>query len=274
MYEIKKTETKNEYEGLRSLWCQTFGDSPDFVDKLYDILQAKGYIALDEEGSVLSSLTLYECGNYHGKNVFVSYAICTEPEARGQGIAGALTKHVRDLVIADGHLSILSPAEESLIKFYSGLDYEPYFFSEEILLNTSNFNGLKAIIQPLSPSEYSEYREIFLADTPHIQISKNLLNFIDEDNSDASGFLLINQGDAVCTLSATSTEGFYISELLVNPLLKNLSSEIDEEIARSIAVAYGADHVRYRKPGNRYCQSMLAGLASDSDIAYFGFPMD
>lgn len=283
MYEIKKAETQTEYEGLRSLWCKTFGDSPDFVDKLYDMLQAKGFVAIDTTSSVLSSLTLYECGIYYGKKVFVSYAICTEPDARGRGIAGALTKRVRDLVIADNHLSILSPAEESLIQFYSRFDYRPHFFSKEVLMIKCDFPVPKAVLETLSPSQYAKYREMFLADIPHIQISENLLDFIDDINPDNSAFLLVNQGDAVCTLMA-SEEDFFISEILVNPLLKKLSSEIDEAIVHSIAATYGSEHVRYRKPGNRYCQSMMAGppeymfqekySSAEDKFPYFGFPLD
>lgn len=287
-YEIKRIETQKEYEGLKYLWCDTFGDNTSFVDDLYDSLKATGYIAIDGKGSILSALTLYKAGTYYGKNVFVSYAICTAPNARGQGIASRLTSHVKDLVLTNGNLSILSPAEKSLIDFYSKLTYKPAFFCDELYLDQyldqSSLSQQQVSLELLTPSEYSEYREKFLSDTPHMHIDDDLLYFVHDQSADKSGFFLINKGDAVCTILNPFETPFFISELLVNPLLNSFSSEIDEELACGIAYAYGHKNVRYRKPGSLYCQSMIAGeienmyedtdLTVNKDSAYFGFPLD
>lgn len=288
MCQIKKIETQSEYEALKLLWVDVFGDSPDFVDELYKSLNAEGYIAVDDYGAVLSSLTLYKCGYYCENEVFVSYAICTAPVARGKGIASSLTKHVRDIVLERGAISILSPAEESLIKFYSALDYKPAFFSDEIVLEVSDCN-CKAKVEQLTASEYSELRESFLSEIDHIIIDENLLNFVKTEGEEETDFLLVNRGDAVCILSPPSKESedqLFISELIVNPLLSALSSEIDEELACGIADYYGATSVKYRKPGTKYCQSMAARTEdcntkslnmkslTDHQCAYFGFPLD
>ena len=78
-----------EYEGLQSLWCEVFGDPPDFVDAFYENFSGDitGYVMISEEGEVCSALTCHRCGAYCEKPVYVSYAVCTRSDMRGLGLA-------------------------------------------------------------------------------------------------------------------------------------------------------------------------------------------
>ena len=68
--------------------------------------------------------------------------------------------------------------------------------------------------------------------------------------------------------------GLMVAELLVNPMLRRISGEIDEEIAERLAEYYGLDRLVYRTPGESVSQSMYA--ASDTTVitGYFGFPLE
>lgn len=173
-YRVETVDSKDKYEGLRDLWCRVFGDEPGFVDFFYESFceDIRGYVIRNDAGKTISALTCFRCGVFRdvsgdaegrqahnapdgpgggagGLPVYVSYAICTEPEYRGQGHAAALTEYVRSIVTAPrgtvihgeddglpaaeglGGISLVSPAEESLIGYYDRLGYRETFLVDE-----------------------------------------------------------------------------------------------------------------------------------------------
>lgn len=383
-YMILEADTPERYAALRDLWCRVFGDEPGYVDSMFECFgdEIRGYIAVEaddaakgeacdavrselpgerESGRVraLSALTCYRCGELTisdvdmeevcGKPVYVSYAVCTDPEYRGLGLAGMLTSHVRDLVTAAGGLSIVSPADESLQDFYSGLGYRPFFYASvaSIYADETAFGGFGGFagfdgfddydsdyfdgfgdfdsdrfdggpdkveelwadddtppfepeldVKELDAATYNRYREAFLMDEPHIVLTESMLEFVRRDSMGGRGLLSINGGDAICAVSyagdssvgggraeggdAGSAAGggrLVLSELIVNPMLAEISAEIGSEIAGRLAKHFGAKMAEYREPGMRYCQSMIAGRLAATEAgmpraAYFGFPLD
>ena len=173
-YRVETVDSKDKYEGLRDLWCRVFGDEPGFVDFFYESFggDIRGYVICNDAGKTISALTCFRCGVFRdapgdaegrqahdapdgpgggagGLPVYVSYAICTDPEYRGQGHAAALTEYVRSIVTAPrgtvihgeddglpaaeglGGISLVSPAEESLIGYYDRLGYRETFLVDE-----------------------------------------------------------------------------------------------------------------------------------------------
>ena len=113
--EIKTAEYgSEEYKGLRALWCEVFGDEPDYVDAFYENFgdDITGYVAADETGRVCSALTCHLCGTYGDRPVYVSYAVCTRDDMRGQGLAAELITFVRDRV-TEAFLLILGTGRSS-----------------------------------------------------------------------------------------------------------------------------------------------------------------
>ena len=167
-YTIEIADNRAKYQGLRDLWCRVFGDDPEFVDAFYAAFgyrpdsdssaagvsrsgddasaeSIRGYVVCSEAGKVVSALTCHRCGEMavhsdaDGREislpVYVSYAICTDPEYRGLGLGQMLTAHVRDIVTDElGGISLVSPAEESLIVYYEKLGYREGFFTDERLV--------------------------------------------------------------------------------------------------------------------------------------------
>lgn len=118
---------ENDYTKLRDLWQEVFGDSSEYIDNLYDSLDATGYVLL-EEGKVVSCLTVFDVGTFEGKPISEIYAVCTKNSARENGYASKLVAFVRDEIKEDGKVAMICPASEMLIEFYSKLDFEPYFY--------------------------------------------------------------------------------------------------------------------------------------------------
>ena len=282
------------FDEMKALWSKTFGDPEEFVEAFYDCFGAdiEAYVALDESGSVCSSLSCYKAGSYAGCPVYVSYAVCTREDCRGYGIAGELTEFVRDEVTSRGGISIVSPAEESLEEFYEKHGYDRMFFvapraviaeSFEEELEEYEFDEEddfdivrpEADIRKIDAGLYNKYREAYLAGVPHIEPSEEMLSAAELA---CEGFYAINNGDAICCVAENRRGQLILSELILSPVLLDLSSEIDSEVAQLLAAHFGAVEVIYSTPGAGKCQSMAAGEIAESEEGvappYFGFPIE
>ena len=305
---VKKNDPEDAYAGLRALWCDTFGDEPGFVDTFYDTFgeNIKGYAAVDEEGRVCSSLTSFLCGTFEGKPAYISYAVCTAPDQRGRGLASQLIERAKEDALKDGGISVVSPAEPSLEAYYEERGYEPFFFAPRISLFTADDDdeyedfsdydidiGDDEAFEAFAPGVslkaadtdlYNRYREAFLANRPHIELSDDMLRMVGSDCEDDGGFFVINGGDAICVITTAKSGSMIMPEFILSPALEELSLEIDAEITVALARQAGAFEVTYSRPGSLGCQAMAAGItAGEEDYeekgyeyskAYFGFPIE
>ena len=305
-FEIKTTDESGVYEGLRSLWCEVFGDEPEYVDDTYENFgeDIKGWAVTDESGTVISALSCYRCGTFMGQDVYVSYAVCTSPDHRGQGLAAMLVRRVREQVLAGGGISLVSPLEPSLEDWYADLGYEPYFYAPRITLFAADddeeyedfddfdmdigdggpFEALRPeiVLEPADRETYNRYREAFLANRPHVELSGSMLKQVEQECYDDGGLYIINGGDAICDISTAEGGSLIMTEFILSPVLGELSLEIDAEITTAIARQIGAFEVTYTTPGEMRCQSMAAGVKPfDCEeegygyiSAYYGFPIE
>ena len=297
-----------EYRSLRALWCEVFGDTPAYVDAFYENFGSDiaGYAAVDEKGEVCSAITCHLCGTYMDRPVYVSYAICTREDKRGNGLAAMLTSFVRDRVTAEGGISVISPAEPSLISYYAKLGYEPHFFTAERAAVSPEFDfgeyddfdefdldiegadptpfRAELDLQRIPAEKYNVYREAFLAGQPHIEPSAEMLSFIEYDSMNGCGLYSVNRGDAICTVRHADPAKVIVTELILNPVLKELSFDIDNEIASMTAKYFGAAETLYKTPGGGGCQGMIYGLPHEPEERneeydyyyekpYYGFPI-
>ena len=308
-FEIKSAEYGSaEYEGLRSLWSEVFGDPPEYVDAFYENFggDIAGYVMTDGSGRVCSALTCHLCGIYENMPAYVSYAVCTREDMRGEGLASALIAFVRDKVTEEGGVSIVSPAEPSLISYYAELGYEPHFFAAERAAMSPEFSfeeyddfdefdlGIEGAdpfpfraeldLQRLPAEKYNIYREAFLAGQPHIEPSEEMLRLIESESMDGRGLYSVNRGDAICAVSQADPVRVIVSELILNPVLKELSFDIDSEIASMIAKHFGAAETLFITQGYGGCQGMICGLPQKPEEQneeneyyyeepYYGFPI-
>ena len=266
-----------------------------------------GYVVTDEKGTVCSALTCHLCGTYGERPVYVSYAVCTREEMRGHGLAAKLISFVRDRVTAAGGISIVSPAEPSLVSYYEGLGYEPHFFVTERAAMSpeldfeeyDDFDEFDLDIEGADPTpfraqidlqsipaeKYNRYREAFLAGQPHIEPSTEMLRLIESESMSGNGLYSVNRGDAICSVSYTDPVKVVLTELILNPVLKELSFDIDSEIASMIARYFGAAETLFITPGQGRCQGLTCGLPQESEEQtdeyeyyyekpYYGFPIE
>lgn len=282
----------HEYEELRQVWCDTFGDDPVFVDELYYALNAHG-LTFEDEGVLHSFLTLFQAGTFQGKPVLVSYGICTKPESRGKGYGGELVDAIRQKVNEAGAISVVCPAEASLVEFYMQHGYQIGYYAKNDDAEAEELDvPIELQVSMLSASEYNRFREAFLLEIPHVTYDEEFLEFIRRDSVNGQGLLLINDGDAICALNYGTDEEMGISELIVNPALAEVTSEIGGQIAAGLAKMFDVEKCYFRSPtcivytdesgdhlsNGSYVQTMVSGIDIDIDEAamlpYYGFPID
>lgn len=182
------TKASPDYPALRELWCQVFGDSPEYVDAFYDNWGDQIWgVVLKEGRAVVSALTCFALGTLRGHQVAMTYAVCTAPPARGKRYGSLITEYARDLVIHSGAISILSPAEPSLVDFYKPLGYEPNFTSchfdnpDFAAVDLSSSSDSASGFYEITASEYWQLREKLLSDVPHVIPSARTRTWVERD---------------------------------------------------------------------------------------------
>lgn len=314
-YIIRPREA-SDLEDFVSLRRKVFGDDEEFIE-FFDNCFRDDYldflIVEDQDGSEVlqASLTQFDMGklvvpegkvsDIAGKSIEMSYAICTDPAARGKGYGSHITVYAREIAESSRKLSMLSPAEPSLIKFYEPLEYKKFMYAEEGSVLASEhvdfeFSHLQTKV--LTPQEYNNYRETILANRVHIKLSEGALRFaaglvapytsgslpaLDAESADwagsapdgeaesgspdGSGFLLISDGAeplAIAACEAAEAGSLAAAELLTFSE-DGGHKELGIAIAKALATGCGAKRCDYMMPSRSGSETSAAlGMISAS----------
>ena len=314
-YIIRPREA-SDLEDFVSLRRKVFGDDEEFIE-FFDNCFRDDYldflIVEDQDGSEVlqASLTQFDMGklvvpegkvsDIAGKSIEMSYAICTDPAARGKGYGSHITVYAREIAESSRKLSMLSPAEPSLIKFYEPLEYKKFMYAEQGSVLASEhvdfeFSHLQTKV--LTPQEYNNYRETILANRVHIKLSEGALRFaaglvapytsgslpaLDAESADwagsapdgeaesgspdGSGFLLISDGAeplAIAACEAAGADSLAAAELLTFSE-DGGHKELGIAIAKALATGCGAKRCDYMMPSRSGSETSAAlGMISAS----------
>lgn len=309
-YIIRPREA-SDFSDFVELRSKVFGDDAEFIE-FFDACFRDDYLDFliieDQDGknALQAALTQFEIGRLivpdskkseiAGKSIEMSYAICTDPAARGKGYGSHITVYAREIAESSRKLSMLSPAEPSLIKFYEPLEYKKFMYAEQGSVLASEhvdfeFSHLQTKL--LTPQEYNNYRETILANRVHIKLSEGALRFVaglvapdtsgsapalDTGSADwagsapdweaesgapnGSGLLLISDGAEPLAIAAC--EGAGADSLAATELLTFSEDgghkELGIAIAKALAVRFGA--VR--------CDCMMPSRAGSKSAAALG----
>ena len=314
-YIIRPREA-SDLEDFVSLRRRVFGDDAEFIE-FFDACFRDDYLDFliiedqDDNEVLQASLTQFDMGklvvpegkvsDIAGKSIEMSYAICTDPAARGKGYGSHITVYAREIAESSRKLSMLSPAEPSLIKFYEPLEYKKFMYAEQGSVLASEhvdfeFSHLQTKV--LTPQEYNNYRETILANRVHIKLSEGALRFaaglvapytsgslpaLDAESADwagsapdgeaesgspdGSGFLLISDGAeplAIAACEAAGADSLAAAELLTFSE-DGGQKELGIAIAKALAVRCGAKRCDYMMPSRSGSETSAAlGMISAS----------
>ena len=300
-YIIRPREA-SDLEDFVSLRRRVFGDDAEFIE-FFDACFRDDYLDFliiedqDDNEVLQASLTQFDMGklvvpegkvsDIAGKSIEMSYAICTDPAARGKGYGSHITVYAREIAESSRKLSMLSPAEPSLIKFYEPLEYKKFMYAEQGSVLASEhvdfeFSHLQTNV--LTPQEYNNYRETILANRVHIKLSEGALRFAaglvtpatagsapdweaESGAPDSSGLLLISDGAeplAIAACEAAEAGSLAAAELLTFSEAGG-HKELGIAIAKALAARCGAERCDYMMPSRSGSETSAAlGMISAS----------
>lgn len=294
-YTIRPREAP-DFEEFVSLRHKVFGDDAEFI-KFFDDCFRDAYLDFliieDQDGKdvLQAALTQFEMGKLivpgnkaseiDGRSIEMSYAICTDPSARGNGYGSHITVYAREIAESSRKLSMLSPAEPSLVKFYEPLEYKEFMYAEQgtvTLDEQADFGLSQPSFEIISPEEYNNYREAILKNRVHIELSAGALRFAAGSaegggpDDGGAGLLLIKDGVSALPLAIAACEAGEPGSLAAAELLTFSEDgghkELGIAIAKALAARFGAASCHYMMPSRAGSDTAVAlGMISESHEA-------
>ena len=302
-YIIRPREA-SDFSDFVELRSKVFGDDAEFIE-FFDACFRDDYLDFliieDQDGknALQAALTQFDMGklvvpegkvsDIAGKSIEMSYAICTDPAARGKGYGSHITVYAREIAESSRKLSMLSPAEPSLIKFYEPLEYKTFMYAEQgtvVPSEQSDFSFSELKFELISPQQYNDYREVILANRVHIKLSAGALHFAagltatggavgsvptgEAAGSALTGYGLMLISDGAEPLAIAACESVGAGSLAATELLTFSEDgghkELGIAIAKALAVRFGAVQCDYMMPSSAGSKSAAAlGMISVSE---------
>ena len=109
----------------RRLWKEVFGDSDEFITSfIKSFYSEENMLCIERDSRVVSMLHVVPF-ELDGKKVAYIYAVATDADARGQGLATKLIRQAIEKTKAEGYKAVFTlPADEGLREFYSRFGFK------------------------------------------------------------------------------------------------------------------------------------------------------
>ena len=109
----------------RRLWKEVFGDSNEFISSFINgFYSEENMLCIERDSRVVSMLHVVPF-ELDGKKVAYIYAVATDADARGQGLATKLIRQAIEKTKAEGYKAIFTlPADDMLREFYSKFGFK------------------------------------------------------------------------------------------------------------------------------------------------------
>ena len=153
-------------ESLKRLWRVVFGDPDSFIDSFFETAYSPDRcLYIEAEGEAVSALYWFDCAYAGGKLAYI-YAVATQPDHRGKGLASCLLEKAHAVLTERGYAgSVLKPAK-GLFPFYERLGYETCGYIRRFHGEAAS---VPAEIRALSPAEYGALRRKYLPENGIVQ---------------------------------------------------------------------------------------------------------
>lgn len=239
---------------LRHIWQQAFGD-PDAV---LDVFFATGFSPdrchfLREDGAIVSALYWFDCA-LNGHNLAYIYAVATEKNHRGKGLAHRLMDQTHGILREKGYAgAVLVPGSQELFSLYGLMGYRTVTAIREF---SARWGDTSARLQEIDAARYAQLRKTYLPAGGVVQEGA-ALDFLHTQ----TGFFA---GEDFMLAATVQGETLLAQELLGN-------ARTAPEILRT----FGTPQGQFRTPGAGRDFAMLFPLRPDCPVpSYFGLALD
>ena len=147
MVEIRASR-QEEVPAQKQLWKLAFGDEDSYIDYFYqNYYSPENMMVLVEDGKLSTMLALFPMTLRAPEGVSARaayvYALATDPAARKKGY-GRQILHYLDFYLRQREVDCVTvvPAEPSLHKFFSSVDFDECFVTREVEL-------LRELVEPV-----------------------------------------------------------------------------------------------------------------------------
>ena len=245
--------TPEELPQMKDLWKKCFGDPNTYIDIFYQkFCSAEQMMVVVEDGEI-NSMAAALPGTIRlpdGTDVPVGYlyALATNPYMQGKGHARQLMAYADAYMRKQGWKAhVLVPASPSLHRFFEAMGMEECFNTRKVELLLPSLSGPVegGSMAPISPQEYNEIRERYLAGTFHMTYTDQMIQFQQIGSHIAFGDLYKIEVDG--EVGCAAIEYVQKRRLLAKELL--ISPDKMEKAAQVIASQLEASRYHIRTPG-------------------------
>ena len=291
MVKIRPAE-RTDIPRLHELWRDVFEDSDAFLDAYFEKwFDPAAMLVAEDNGRIVSMSTVYRhaalvlggAGSSDAGDCPCVFAVATDEDARGQGLAMALIRRQIEAEERRGTpCMIIAPAEESLFALYQErFGFEPWFYVNRIFCRPSDGCGVPAdgcghsaghkALQALTPADYNARRETFLRGCSHLKFTdrQTELEALICAQSGGGLFEIDRRGflDILCAIERISDSQIRVNELLVPE--EDLCNALQQ-----IQAAFPAAEYEIRIPSyvNRYEAALSMRFCSGTYVWESGVP--
>jgi len=180
-----RTSRPEEVARQKELWKRSFGDSDSYINYYYEhYYRPERVYVLEEDGMVKAMLNLFSSQlcllDGTRVNAPYIYALCTDPDERGNGLARKLIYEVARIQKAQGASCLtMVPQEISLFRYFQTLGFERVFSQRQVELSQSRLVPLpeNGSVDIIGVEEYNQIREQLLAGNCHVAYDDEVIAY-------------------------------------------------------------------------------------------------
>lgn len=189
---MMRLATLDDVPTLKRLWDQSFDDTVNYIDFVFDqVVEPRDALLYEHEGRIVAMLLMIRCRFvYREESVDAIYIMgaCTLKKYQGHGFMTELLRESELRARRDGaQLCVLVPGERYLFEYYRKRGYHTDFLVRSIklspaLLESGQDASEKIVTNKIEPQELFYIREKALMDIPHISWNAGQMSFVIEDS--------------------------------------------------------------------------------------------
>lgn len=278
MAEEFRFSVPGDEEQLMALWGDVFQDTPEYIDRFFDLLYAPGMAAVCElEGRIVSAAYVLRLGDLVREGRWtpcrVVYAYGTHPDFRHRGFGGEVLKMAYEASTKTG-FGVICPAEAGLFDYYRDFGYHRCFaVSEESCVDAGL--PLTGSVTRVTLRGYAALREELLHGRTHIDFDLKPLAY-EEAVCNASGgglFYVVTEGDRCCAAVEVEDGRANIRELIVPSASRCNAAALVARCVKCRSFTYRTPP-RPGDPAKPFAMLSAPSPAGETLPGWFGFAFD